>query len=67
MQRNDIEIMAPVGSPESLRAAIHAGANAVYFGIQGLNMRSRAQPSISLLMTCLPLRQNVRPPEFAPI
>lgn len=34
--------MAPVGSWESLRAAINAGADAVYFGIQGLNMRSRA-------------------------
>lgn len=34
--------MAPVGSWESLRAAIKAGADAVYFGIQGLNMRSRA-------------------------
>lgn len=42
MQRSDFEIMAPVGSWESLRAAIHAGADAVYFGIQGLNMRSRA-------------------------
>lgn len=34
--------MAPVGSWESLRAAVKAGADAVYFGIQGLNMRSRA-------------------------
>ena len=42
MQRSDFEIMAPVGSWESLRAAIKAGADAVYFGIQGLNMRSRA-------------------------
>ena len=42
MQRSDFEIMAPVGSWESLRAAIHAGADAVYFGIQGLNMRSKA-------------------------
>lgn len=40
--RSDFEVMAPVGSWESLRAAIHAGADAVYFGIQGLNMRSRA-------------------------
>ena len=48
MQRNDFEIMAPVGSPESLRAAIHAGANAVYFGIQGLNMRSRAAVNFTI-------------------
>lgn len=48
MQRNDFEIMAPVGSPESLRAAINAGANAVYFGIQGLNMRSRAAVNFTI-------------------
>ncbi len=48
MLRNDFEIMAPVGSPESLRAAIHAGANAVYFGIQGLNMRSRAAVNFTI-------------------
>ena len=40
MKRSDIEIMAPVGSYESLRAAIAAGANSVYFGIGQLNMRS---------------------------
>ena len=33
--------MAPVGSRESLAAAVHAGADAIYFGIEGLNMRSR--------------------------
>ena len=40
MKRSDIEIMAPVGSYESLYAAINAGANSVYFGIGQLNMRS---------------------------
>lgn len=35
-----IEIMAPCGCFESLAAAIQAGAGSVYFGIQGLNMRS---------------------------
>ena len=40
IKRTDIEIMAPVGSYESLRAAIAAGANSVYFGIGQLNMRS---------------------------
>ena len=39
---NDFEIMAPVGSRESLAAAIHAGANSVYFGIGKLNMRSHS-------------------------
>ena len=40
IKRTDIEIMAPVGSYESLRAAIAAGANSVYLGIGQLNMRS---------------------------
>ncbi len=38
--REDIEIMAPVGSYESLAAAIQGGANSIYFGVEGLNMRS---------------------------
>ena len=42
MKRNDFEIMAPVGSYESLYAALDAGADAVYFGIEGLNMRARS-------------------------
>ena len=37
-----IEIMSPVGSWESLQAAIQGGANAVYFGVGKLNMRSRS-------------------------
>ena len=36
----DFEVMAPVGSPESLAAAIQAGADSVYFGIGKLNMRA---------------------------
>ncbi len=40
--------MAPVGSRESLSAAINAGADAVYFGIQGLNMRSRAAVNFTI-------------------
>ena len=39
---NDFEIMAPVGSRDSLAAAIKAGANSVYFGIGQLNMRSHS-------------------------
>lgn len=42
MNKQDFEIMAPVGSYESLMAAIQGGANSVYFGIEGLNMRSRS-------------------------
>ncbi len=41
-KRSDIEIMAPAGSFESLRAAIQGGADSVYFGIDQLNMRSRS-------------------------
>lgn len=48
MKRNDFEIMAPVGSYESLHAAINAGADAIYFGIEGLNMRSRSSNNFTL-------------------
>ena len=48
MKRSDFEIMAPVGSFESLSAAIKAGADAVYFGIEGLNMRSRSSSNFNL-------------------
>ena len=43
-----IEIMAPVGSYESLMAAIQGGADAVYFGVGQLNMRSRSASNFSL-------------------
>ena len=39
---SDYEVMAPVGSRESLMAAIQAGADSVYFGIGRLNMRSHS-------------------------
>lgn len=42
LTRKDFEIMAPVGSWESLHAAIQGGANSIYFGIEGLNMRARS-------------------------
>ena len=47
MTRKDFEVMAPVGSWESLAAAINAGADAVYFGIEGLNMRSRSSANFT--------------------
>ncbi|MBN1350432.1 U32 family peptidase [candidate division KSB1 bacterium] len=37
------ELLSPVGDYEMLRAAIQGGADAVYFGIEGLNMRARAR------------------------
>ena len=42
MKRSDLEIMAPVGSYESLMAAIQGHADSVYFGIEKMNMRSRS-------------------------
>ncbi len=48
MERRDIEIMAPVGSYESLMAAIQGGAGSVYFGVEHLNMRSRSSNNFSL-------------------
>ncbi|MBR3985517.1 MAG: U32 family peptidase [Bacteroidales bacterium] len=45
---NKIEIMAPVGSYESLQAAIQAGADAIYFGVGNLNMRSRSAANFGL-------------------
>jgi len=48
MTAKDIEIMAPVGSYESLRAAIQGGANSVYFGIGNLNMRSKSSQNFTL-------------------
>ena len=41
-------MMAPVGSYDSLAAAINAGADAVYFGVEGLNMRSRSSANFTL-------------------
>lgn len=40
--------MAPVGSRESLAAAVAAGADAIYFGIEGLNMRSRSSSNFTI-------------------
>ena len=45
---NDFEIMAPVGSRESLAAAIQAGADSVYFGIENLNMRARSANTFTI-------------------
>lgn len=43
-----VEIMAPVGSPESLTAALNAGCNSIYFGIEQLNMRARSSTNFTL-------------------
>ena len=46
--QQQVEIMAPVGSYESLSAAIQAGADAVYFGVGNFNMRSRSAANFTV-------------------
>lgn len=48
IRRKDIEIMAPVGSYESLMAAIGAGADSIYFGVEQLNMRAKSAANFTL-------------------
>ncbi len=49
MQRlSDFEVMAPVGSRESLVAALQAGADSVYFGIGQLNMRAHSANAFTI-------------------
>ena len=44
----DYEIMAPVGSPDSLAAALRAGADSIYFGIERLNMRAHSASAFTI-------------------
>jgi U32 family peptidase len=48
LKREDIEIMAPVGSYESLMAAIEGGADSVYFGVEQLNMRAKSSANLTI-------------------
>lgn len=48
MERKDFEVMAPVGSYESLTAALQGGADSVYFGVEGLNMRARSSANFTI-------------------
>lgn len=48
MIQNKIEVLAPVGSLDCLQAAINAGADAIYFGVEQLNMRTRSSAPIVL-------------------
>ena len=43
-----IELMSPAGSQEALMAAIKAGCDAVYFGVEQLNMRARSSNNFTL-------------------
>ena len=49
MTRTDFEIMAPAGSPESLAAALKAGADSIYFGIENLNMRAHSASTFTVV------------------
>lgn len=48
MNIKEFEVMAPVGSRESLAAAIQAGADSIYFGIENLNMRARSANTFTI-------------------
>jgi putative protease len=48
MNREEIEIMAPVGSYESLMAAIQGGADSIYLGIEQLNMRASSSKNFTV-------------------
>ncbi len=47
-QNHHTELMAPAGSYESLHAAIKAGADSIYFGVEQLNMRARSSKTFTL-------------------
>lgn len=47
-QRSTYEVMAPVGSLESLAAALRAGADSIYFGIEQLNMRAHSASTFTI-------------------
>lgn len=47
-QRSAYEVMAPVGSLESLAAALRAGADSIYFGIEQLNMRAHSASTFTI-------------------
>ncbi len=46
--KRSFELMSPAGSYEALMAAINAGCNSVYFGVEQLNMRARSSNNFSL-------------------
>ena len=48
MDIKEFEIMAPVGSYDALSAAIQGGADSVYFGIEGLNMRAKSANNFTI-------------------
>lgn len=47
-KQQKIELMAPAGSYEAMMAAIYAGCDSVYFGVEQFNMRARATMNFTL-------------------
>ncbi|MFA5573696.1 MAG: peptidase U32 family protein [Brumimicrobium sp.] len=48
MERKKIELMAPAGSYEAITAAINAGADSIYFGVEQLNMRTKSTHNFTI-------------------
>ena len=48
MKLRKIELLSPAGSFDCIQAAINAGAGAIYFGVEQLNMRTRSSGSFSI-------------------
>lgn len=62
--KQDIELLSPVGSFENLQAAIQAGADAIYFGVEQLNMRAKSINSFALgdiaRIRAICVRENIK-------
>ncbi len=48
MKQKQAEVLAPAGSFDSLQAAINAGADSIYFGVEQLNMRTRSAGTFTI-------------------
>ena len=48
MKTGKLELMAPAGSYEAIAAAIKAGADSIYFGVEQLNMRTKSTHNFTL-------------------
>jgi putative protease len=48
MEKQKIELMAPAGSYEAIAAAVNAGANSIYFGVEQLNMRTKSTHNFTI-------------------
>lgn len=64
LKKNKVELLSPAGSFDSLQAAINAGADAVYFGVEQLNMRAKSVNSFSVddieQIACLCRANNIK-------